>query len=183
MKTVAALQEQLGSSPYALLAPRSNWARKDWPIERFSELCGWLIREHNLTCLVLGNLENASAYSAAFGSGRPRLLNLAGLLTFSESLELLPRAALTVGNDSALGHYAAVYQVPSLILFSAAHAVATWAPQSGPFICLQAQVPCRLCSFRTDVCDHDHLCMKSLTLEMAQSACNELLGLKEIARS
>jgi ADP-heptose:LPS heptosyltransferase len=175
MIPAALAPEQLRKTPYVIVSPRSNEARRDWPLERFAQLCAWLVEQRNLLCIVTGVPKSASDFQSVFGLNEPRIIHAAGVLTFSEMIELLPHAALTVGNNSSLGHYAGYYDVPSLILFSASHSVSTWAPQTGRYICLQAQVPCRLCSLRVAQCDHDFLCMKALTLEMAKDACDQLL--------
>ncbi len=165
-----------GSGRFALISPHSGHARKDWPLDRYVGLCLWLAEVHSIRCLITGDPTRRGEYQQIFGSLHRQIVNTVGRLTFPELLSLLPRATLVVTNDSALSHYAARARTPTFVLFSAAHAVFTWGPQQGRFIALQATVPCRLCSFRIEGCDHDHLCMKLLTLEMAQDACGRLLG-------
>jgi ADP-heptose:LPS heptosyltransferase len=167
------IRDRLQGRRFAIISTHSNHRRKNWPLERFEQLTRWLVEERDISCLFTGTRQSGELLSFC-RENDPRRLNGAGL-KFSETLDLLPSATLTVGNDSALGHYAGLHQVPSLILFSAAHSLPLWAPQGGRFICLQAQVPCRLCSFRIRGCDHDYLCMKSITVPMAQRACDELL--------
>jgi ADP-heptose:LPS heptosyltransferase len=169
----AAIKERLHGRRFAIISTHSNHRRKNWPLERFEELTRWLAEERDISCLFTGTRKNGELLSFC-SDDDARRLNGAGL-KFSETLELLPSAALTIGNDSALGHYAGLHHIPSLILFSAAHSLPLWAPQQGRFICLQAQVPCRLCSFRIRGCDHDYLCMKAITVAMAKQACDQLL--------
>jgi ADP-heptose:LPS heptosyltransferase len=177
MNPGASIKEKLRGRSFVMISPHSNRRRKDWPLERFGRLARWLADKFDLRCLFVGGESSREILSASLPFDGERQLNGAGELTFAETLELLPSAVLIVGNDSALGHYAGLREIPSLILFSAAHSLSAWAPQEGRFICLQAQVPCRLCSFRIEGCDHDHLCMKAITLEMAQQACLRLLRL------
>ena len=102
--------------------PGSGSAQKNWPLERWAELCAWLRREHRAELLIVtGEAEPADAL-AAFGPP-------ARSLPLAELAERLSRCRLFLGHDSGISHLAAACGVPCVLLFGPTDPV-TWAPPS-----------------------------------------------------
>ena len=90
--------------------PGSGSPRKNWPLERWTELCAWL-REVQCADLLIVTGEAEPATTLA-DFGRPaRNLPLESLVTeFS-------RCRLFLGHDSGVSHLAAACGIPSILLF------------------------------------------------------------------
>ncbi|MGH7057160.1 MAG: glycosyltransferase family 9 protein, partial [Acetobacteraceae bacterium] len=106
--------------PIIALAPTANWTGKLWPPERF---CAFF---HGLTAgsfgparaaVFAGPGEAERALAAPVLARIPEAIDLVGCLSLSEAAACLARAALFIGNDSALMHIAAAAGAPTLGLF------------------------------------------------------------------
>lgn len=102
--------------------PGSGSAGKNWPIERWVELCGWLERELRAQLLIVSGEADAVAADALAAFGRPaRNLPLEDLVTHFSQCRLF------LGHDSGISHLAAACGAPSILLFGPTDP-ARWAP-------------------------------------------------------
>ncbi len=106
--------------PRVALHPGSGSPRKNWPLDRWAELCGWLNGEHGAELLMLSGEAEPPDVLAGFGRSA-RNLPLPALTTE------LARCQLFVGHDSGISHLAAACSVPSVLLFGPTDP-AMWAP-------------------------------------------------------
>jgi heptosyltransferase III len=104
------------------LHPGSGGARKNWPLERFTEVSLRLAREGRSVAWVLGAAEEDVSPPRGIQEWRCLpLLRLAGLLS---------RCRLFIGNDSGIAHLAAASGCPVIALFGGSDP-RIWAPR-GP---------------------------------------------------
>jgi len=103
--------------PLAVFAPGALHQAKMWPADRFGRLADLLARERGMfVCLVGAAGDRAPAEQAAAHGATP-MLNLCGRLALTETVALISRARLFVGNDTGLMHVAAATGVPVVQLF------------------------------------------------------------------
>lgn len=98
------------------LAPRFRYKR--WNAPGWHALIAWL-REEGLRIVVTGGpAEDERAYVREVLAGvRGAVVDVAGRLRFGQTAELLRRAALYVGPDTATTHLAAACETPTVALF------------------------------------------------------------------
>jgi len=106
---------------YVVLAPKSNSAYKDWPIERFTKLAQNLLQKpafcsSKIVILALANQKEAllplvNALPAS------TLVDLSGLTDIPIACAILSRAQLFIGNDSGLLHMAGALKAPLVGLY------------------------------------------------------------------
>jgi heptosyltransferase-3 len=116
----------LGGEPYAVLHPFPKYAYKMWRTENWAELAGRL-RGLGLAIVLTGGPD---ADETAYCSGIARqtdTLNLAGQLSLAETSEIVARAKLFVGPDTAVTHIAAATGVATVALFGPSNPV-KWGP-------------------------------------------------------
>ena len=102
------------------LHPGSGSPRKNWPLDRWAALAGWLQRERRAELLVItGEAEPANAL-AEFGTP-------AHDLPLEELVMQLNGCISFFGHDSGISHLAAACGVPCLLLFGPTEP-AMWAP-------------------------------------------------------
>ena len=115
-----------GSSPLAhargciALHPGSGSPRKNWPIERWADLCRWLKSEHRAELLIVSGEAEPADLLNAFGQPACNL-PLEDLVTH------FSRCRLFLGHDSGVSHLAAACGVPCILLFGPTDP-AMWAP-------------------------------------------------------
>ena len=103
-------------APYFVLAPGASRDLKRWPVERFVALAGRVLDAQPAWRLVVAGTGQESALGEAIVRALgPRAQNRSGLTGLVEFLALVRGARLVIGNDSAAGHVAARYGVPSVI--------------------------------------------------------------------
>lgn len=111
-----------GAGPYLAIGPIANWAGKQWPPDRFAELCKRLTGSDGplpgARILVLGGPDEVAAAQPVLRAipGQQRV-DLVGRLDLLTAFACLRKAALYVGNDSGLMHLAAAADIPTLGLF------------------------------------------------------------------
>jgi heptosyltransferase-3 len=116
---------------YAVLHPYPKFNYKMWTSAGWVALARWLIGR-DIAVVLTGSPEAAErAYvgniAGAAGQGDANVLNLAGQLSLGETAELIRRAALFVGPDTAVTHIAAATGTPTLALFGPSNPV-KWGP-------------------------------------------------------
>lgn len=93
----------LPDRPYAILIPGGSFLAKAWPVERFAEV-GLALKDSGLDVLVSGSKsENSLCEQIATICGGK---NISGKTSLQELAEVIRRARIVVGNDSAGMHIA-----------------------------------------------------------------------------
>lgn len=100
--------------------PGSGSPRKNWPLDRWTELCAWLKREHRVELLIVSGEAEAPNALAGLGTSAYRL-------PLRELAERLAECGLFLGHDSGVSHLAAACGVPCVLLFGPTDP-AMWAP-------------------------------------------------------
>ncbi len=107
--------------PILAIAPSTNWQRKNWPLENFSDLIKRLFKKEEkcfASIVLLGNkgekkdCERLKKSLSCFD-----VYNFAGTFSILEILALLNKCKLYIGNDSGLTHLAATSKSKTLALF------------------------------------------------------------------
>lgn len=162
------------------LAPGSVWGTKRWPVEGWQELAARLLKNEDITLVLLGSKEEqkASDEIAAFCDAGSRLVNLAGRTSLDDLRRIYPRLHLLVSNDSSPIHYASAFNIPTVALFGATVPAMGFGPRAAGSTVLGVDMDCRPCSDHGPMtCPLTHFrCMRELSAERVYSACVERLG-------
>jgi ADP-heptose:LPS heptosyltransferase len=146
------------------MLPGANWETKRWPIERFAALTAPLKQRFGLETVVAGG--NAVS---ALTNQIPADFDLTGKTTLRQTIALLERADLVIGNDTGPMHIAAAMCRPLVALYGP-----TSPRRTGPFgrmdSVLQVDLPCSPCLSRT--CSHQS-CMQWLELDSVMRLATE----------
>lgn len=118
----------LAGTPFAVLHPYPKYRYKMWTPAAWLALAQGL-RARGLGVVFTGSADPAEcAYVDRIARALPELaLNLAGTLSLGETAELIRRARLFVGPDTAVTHIAAATGVPTIALFGPSNPV-KWGP-------------------------------------------------------
>ncbi len=105
------------TSRVAVIHPFSAVPQRGWPLENFAELVLRINRETAYTPVVVGGPQDADTFRQTrhlFGDG---VVDLVGQCGLRDTIALLKRSALFVGNDSGIMHLAAAAGTPLVALF------------------------------------------------------------------
>ena len=108
-------------SPILVIAPTTNWKRKNWPLQNYKKLITKLMikKKKYFSSVVLLGSQDEIIYCEKLKNSLNNfaVFNLAGMLEVLEIFELFKFCKFFVGNDSGLTHLAAVSKIKNLALF------------------------------------------------------------------
>lgn len=113
---------------YVVMHTPSMWPYKQWPLEHFRQLAGFLATAGRQVVLT-GSMgaHDRACIAAMEGAAPPRLLLDAGALNFNQLSALLQGASLYIGPDTSVSHLAAACGTPVLAIFGPTNPQ-RWAP-------------------------------------------------------
>jgi ADP-heptose:LPS heptosyltransferase len=116
---------------------------KRWPLARYVRLCRTLAKTHRVRLVVLGGHDEVTI-AGALTRAVPGAISLAGTLNLGQTMAVLERCALFVGNDSAPMHMAAALGVPTIGIFGPT-SVANFRPRGARVTIVRAGLACSPC--------------------------------------
>lgn len=160
--------------PLISMCPWSKQEAKRWPLERYAELGGLLIKELDASVIIVGGKDEAIVgenITRSWPEGR--FATFAGKLDILETAEFLRRCYFYVGNDTGAMHLAAAVNTPCVAIFSAREPSESWHPYGDKHIVLRKQVPCRNCYLT--VCNKEKIyCLDHIPLHEVWMACKQM---------
>ena len=155
------------SQIYVCMAPASLWFTKQWPVEKWIELCR-SIRDKKI--YLLGGPTDVSLNEAIVReSGNPLVKSLAGKLSFLESAALMKDAHMNFVNDSGPLHLASAVNAPTTAIFCSTVTNFGFTPLADISKVVQTtmNLPCRPCGLHGyKQCPQGHFtCGKSIPVE------------------
>ncbi|MBC7281920.1 glycosyltransferase family 9 protein [Hoeflea sp.] len=135
-----------GHSPYLVVHPGAGATYKEWGLDRWEALIARIGNEypgHRIVLTGAGAAEVAMTEELATRLGG--LINLAGHASWEEFVSVIAHAALVVCPDTATGHVAALFDVPTVSIFTGTNNAAQWGPYSDKARVLMRPVVCAPC--------------------------------------
>lgn len=149
-----------------LIFPSSVWATKRWTENGFVGV-GQNLKQQGFQVYIMGG-PGEEPLAERIAEQIPGVISLAGKTSIFESAQLIARAALVVGNDSASTHLASVCETPVVAVFGPTvleFGYRPWSDQS--YIVQKVGMSCRPCGKHGHkVCPiKTHACMKDISVE------------------
>ena len=111
------------------IAPFAAHIGKQYPLQNIKEVINLLLKEEHLSILLFGGgAEEKKQLQALESINRNRVVNLAGMFSFEEELQIISRVNVMLSMDSGNAHIAALYGVPVISIWGATHPFAGFAP-------------------------------------------------------
>lgn len=170
-----------GERPFAVLAPGAAYGTaKRWIPSQVALLATDLVRQRNMTCVLVGSTADRATTALVRGStaadARARVLDVAGSTTLEVLAGVFSLANVCVSNDSGAMHVAAAIGTPVAAVFGPTreHETAPLPCAGGRTEVLTHPVWCRPCMLRE--CPIDHRCMTRITPARVFAAVDTLLA-------
>tara|TARA_B100000945_G_scaffold52387_1_gene37897 strand:+ start:2368 stop:3372 length:1005 start_codon:yes stop_codon:yes gene_type:complete len=109
------------------LSPVSRQRYKVWPADRFANVADWLVEKYNAKILFLFGPHEKHFVESVRTSMKMSALPYYSVPTLSETLSIIKRVDLHLGNDNGIKHFAVASDIPSLAIFGRPWAV-NWTP-------------------------------------------------------
>ncbi len=170
---------------YFVIAPGSLVPIKCWPPGHFLALARALLRDCELSCVLLGAPNDAAAGSVVEGGLPPdRVVNLVGKTSLAQAIATIRDAEFVVANDSALVHIAAACGVAAISTLGGGHPdrflpyppSVTW---FRPPVVAQYRMDCYGCAWNCIYPigpDAPAPCIAGITIAQVEQACHTVLG-------
>lgn len=162
---------------YIVVAPSASFLPKRWPVEYFVSLTEKLLESTDYHVVVLAGPEDK--FCEAFDKiSSPRFMNLQGKTSLRESMSILSRAALSIGNDSGMNHIAEASEVPVVTIFGPTDPLFGFAPHGKKSSYLSKDLWCKPCSTtgKTPCYRKELYCMKEISVEEVLGKAREALA-------
>ena len=175
MTNLVSLPEYKLEGDYLVLAPSASFLSKRWPIDSYVGLADILLKQYSLKVVILAGPEDK--FCDAFNLiSSERLLNLQGKTTLKESMSILSKAKICIGNDSGMNHIAEAYGVPCVTLFGPTDPRFGFAPHASSSRFLSKELWCKPCSTTgSKACFRDKLyCMEKISVSEVYDVCQKM---------
>ncbi|SOC83170.1 heptosyltransferase-2 [Ensifer adhaerens] len=162
---------ELSRGGFAILVPGAEFGpAKRWPARHFASLANDFMREGTKVVLVGSKKDSAAAMEIQ--ALAPDAIDLTGLTSIIDVVDLAAAARCVVANDSGLLHVAAAVGVPVVGVYGSTSARHT-PPQSVRATTVSLNLPCSPCGKRT--CPLGHLdCLEKLEPPLVAQALQNL---------
>jgi len=160
------------NEPLFVINPGAKFLSQCWPAESFGKVVKHISVSYGGLSVITGiSAEKAIAEDVAKNAG-VKVVNLAGLTSIQEVVELLRMAKACITNDTGIMHIAAIIGVPTVSIFSMRFSPTHWFPNSHKLIALFGVVDCAFCY--DDSCEKID-CLKVIQPQQVIQALNTFL--------
>jgi heptosyltransferase-2 len=121
------------------LAPSANWELKRWPTDYWVQL---IRKNPDISFVILGGSQDQFCAEIA-SHGGPHTLNMAGKLSWIESMSLIAQSRLLISGDTGLLHYADLIGKKAIALIGP---TAFGYPSRSSSHVLEVELPCKPCT-------------------------------------
>lgn len=162
---------------YAVMAPISKRAAKNWPKDRLTKLLNAVHDEWGIKTFLLGGPAEEAALDAIVAS-TDGAVNLAGKTTLAQTAALMAEASFFFGVDSGPAFLASALGLPSVVLYGPADFY-RWRPPvvTAPRLNLFKPFSCSPC--REQVCPRGNACLGAIGYDEVWQAVKRLYRKEE----
>lgn len=131
-----------------IMAPGARHFTKRWPASYYAFLISEIYKKHGKKTLLLGGPEEReTADEIVKLAVEGAVENLAGKYTLLETIAIISRTPFFVGNDSALMHAAAAFDIPQAVIFGSTVEEFGFYPNSEKAVVFHVEgLKCRPCT-------------------------------------
>jgi ADP-heptose:LPS heptosyltransferase len=155
-------QNNLDGSKIAIIQPGARKDLRLWPIDRYAEVCRFLIEHFGASIVLTGSVDEMpllvkirdllGGNTVVGGGSIDKLKKLAALFE---------RSFLYLGVSSGASHIAASMGIPSLLIFGPETAE-QWRPIGNRYVIVKKEFPCSPCNQRKNCPILDRNCIKAV---------------------
>jgi heptosyltransferase-2 len=157
--------------------PGASCPSKRWPLDYFSKLAQWLIKDKKTKIAIIGAKDNLGLGDRLAGLiDSASVINFTGRLTISQLASFLKRCCLFISNDSGPVHIASSVGTPVISIFGRKQpglAPKRWGPLGKLDKVVHKDVGCTVCLAHN--CNKNFLCLRSISPEEVYQLAVELL--------
>lgn len=167
-----------------VIAPGASFKPKRWPVEKFYEVALEVLSQGQANCVVVGGPEDnfCSIFDELEEKYPNRFRNLQGKLGLYESMEVVAKSSLLIGNDSLMAHVAESCSIPVFSIFGPTSQSFGFSPRLENSKTFSVDLWCRPCSTTgSKACFRKkQYCMTMVSSQLVANAALEYLEGKHV---
>lgn len=149
-----------------VIAPFSNNALRDWPLDHYGEAIGLLLDQVDADT-VISIIGTRGHRTAGAEIVRPfpaaRVTNACGL-AWEKVLAKLRGARCVIGNNSGITHASGQFGTPTVCVFGGSHQRTEWGPLGTKVVILSRVIACSPCQLNhASECPYGAACLREIT--------------------
>lgn len=109
------------SSPYFVLFPGASQTRRQWPIEKFSEVASLVFHETGMSAVVCGGVTERQLGEALIAFMDIPVVNMVGETSLAELVAVIRDAQFLLGNETSAIHITSAVTTPAFCLLGGGH--------------------------------------------------------------
>ena len=157
-----------------IIGPGSKMNSKKWSEINYINLCKLIINFfENIKIIIIGGADDIDLGNRLCLNFNENVINLCGKLSIYDSVALLKRAILFIGNDSGALHLAGISGTPSVGIFSSRDYPGLWEPY-GKSLIIRHSIKCSGCMLETCYA-MNNLCLELISVEEVMRAVLKLM--------
>jgi predicted lipopolysaccharide heptosyltransferase III len=154
--------------------PFSRWRYKEWGLNRWSEILGWVWRRYGAAAVIVGAPEERERAAVLEAAGKGTVFNLAGKTGLGELAGVLRASSLHAGVDSAAPHIAAAVGTPTVTLYGPSDWY-EWAPVGEAHRVVLPERACVPCLEKGCAGGGRSLCLEEMGVDRVKAVMEEAL--------
>ena len=155
-----------------IIAPGGNRISNRWPSMRFADVAKRWVDEGGKVAFIGGSQDASLAEEIIKNIPGQSAINLCGITTLEESLNLLKNCKIFLSNDSGPIHLAAANKTPMVTIFSARDFPGKWFPKYEGSFSLRDITDCSPCFL--EVCNRNNKCLANISVDDVWNAIKEV---------
>jgi ADP-heptose:LPS heptosyltransferase len=149
-----------------LIAPFSNSAVRDWPVDHYATLVGALLGalDGDTRIRVIGTTgQRLRACDIVRPYSSERVVNDCGRTSWPALVAALRTARCVIGNNSGVAHLSGAHGTPTVCVFGGSHERIEWRPRGRHVILLTRAIGCSPCQLdHGDTSPYDKACLRQI---------------------
>lgn len=164
------INTQFQNKKIIVLHITSGLPYKIWPFENFIKLIQEINQKYpqRFEFVVLGGISDKD-YPNLTENSQIKIQDFSGFFNLRESYFFISKASLFIGNDSALVHFAASFNIPTIDIFNGANDKNRWVPKNKNVYIVEGKNPNHYC--KTKDCPYPCPNMRDIQVKRVFEAC------------
>jgi heptosyltransferase-2 len=169
-------KNSLNGSKISVVQPGARKDLRLWPIDRYVEVCRYLIEDYGMRIVLTGSMEEIPLLQELKELvGERAIVGGGSIDTLKKLAALFEESFLYVGVSSGASHIAASLGLQTLLIFGP-ETVDQWRPIGNRYVIVKKAFPCSPCNQRKNCPILERNCIKAVQTGDVLAGIKELLG-------
>lgn len=154
--------------------PFSGYPSKKWKEKNYNNLLKLINSKYDVKFLIFGMKNDLEESKRIIEDIEDVTFNLTGKTTLRETILLINKCNVFIGNDSGPSHIAYCLGIPTIIIFSGTNRKEKWTINLPNLRIIEKDIDCKGCE--KEICDKGNMCIERIEIEEVFDEFKNLVG-------